>query len=1632
MASYNQSGGGGPDDHLNAMLARLRANHQQGQQAQGERSYKDTEDLSRLALSLNQDYLVSPASEHQDASAADVFPPPAPTPPTSHFSHSHGPQGMSSLGPIGSMPGSLANNTNNSGKQANQSVNLLGLLKFNPSGNKSTLANQTLSQPSPLVHHQSASSLDQSMNFPHGGLQPTLHAPVPISGDPQGYLASLMKGDSQTESMRADDQAQPSAPAPPEWNSGNPADETQAYLLSLLQKKKPSQTDEPYLAESSSHPDLSAHSNASKEHNNGDLSELLRREQPQLASQDSHYSLQAELQQQQPYSPSASIKNEYASQSSQNGATRKTTMFDYNNPFEDLASYSPQNKASKTSTPGQTAPSIQILKKVPSTTSSPGATESKRHSFQRSHVTSPEHSRQSPSTLRVEHQPGAPEENHKETVSEAIDGLAESADREAQDAIAQMEHEEAQAQIVQDLDEMIRAKSNSEFDEKSELAARDIQRELEKEENSGLLERAMSPSTAQAVRDIVDEAANGHGPVADSWESADADEIVVIEEEPSPVKVYNFPMKPWISISLQENEETRPQFREEVILDIARVKKEFDQIDRNLVSSTKSFIVYGMSKAGGIRVIRQDDGRDAKLFTETKDRIFNIAVSSTPADIHTAQKEAIIGTGISGTVYHILLRNGDKDYIDDAHPEQYGFALPPISTHEGDAPGGVLKTRARTSCAHPEYFAVGRGKTISIIWPSYIMKHKLFKPGHDRVVDTEKLSKQCSLRINTGKAGKDFTFSQDDSTIVSLDKSGRVKFWDVRDLTAVDEGSDPRFPMPAQTSLEVREPLMTLTTTPEGEKAWPTSVLLLDKQRPYQKRCALRYMIVGMKQNHTLQLWDLALGKPVQEFNLPHSKESDAVCSVMYHPPTGMIVVGHPTRNSVYFLHLSAPKYTIKGLSQVDYVQKLVAKDASIPEPDSTAVISGVREYSFANKGVIRSLDMLGTPSAELEKDEQTLFELYVMHSKGVSNICIKQSELGWTRDNKVIAPVDAIETGIVKITKLKELPSTQPAEPQPAEDPTTLPIRIATRPNLKENLSPQPQPGSGQEDANRKSADDLTTSRQQPERKAAEVPVTPNNQTEKSDRRSRKKREKAAAAAAAAAVAAADKQSNSQDPIQSTSSAHSPRVGPTMSKNEAKSSASSQSNALPDSLQSAVKQIEMTLSSVVEAALVENRQKMDNDLRNRDQTFNKSQLDLLDSVSATLDDNVSRLLTRTISDKVEEYVVPAVNELITRTITEQLARTVTEQIDSKVSGRISHAVQNQMQKLLPAAVSQAIQKPELAKVVTEKIGQSLSVNIEKTFMDALHKTVTPNFTRMAATAAGQAVDDVRRQAAEHIEDLEHKIRADSNKIDQLTALVTRLSDTVSSMAATQAQFHEAFLKMQQPASRERPSREVSHSQYSQASQGPSYSNLQAQQNYPSPSAHSNNQMMLRNAAGSNSSKDHDLDRKVADIGNLVERGELEAALVKWLQSDRKDDIFKTYLIKLDANSLNELSPLVSLAAIAELARELDGQCLREKVAWMEIIIRSMHGTLPHIVGPQTADHPQAPRLITSELQESQVREVVPNILGGCVSQIEQLFMRISHISPQEPILRHLSQMMSMANQIVDFASKPNMNLGGY
>jgi hypothetical protein len=759
---------------------------------------------------------------------------------------------------------------------------------------------------------------------------------------------------------------------------------------------------------------------------------------------------------------SAATENiQFTKENASEGTPKSQGLFTYVNPFEQLAASSPRVRTPKNTTPGPASSgsaSIQILRRHGE------GSDNKRKMDERSNISSPAQSNSKrklgapsqassgpPTPLpdgrtQLEALIGIGASGNKETVADALSEVGDKVDKQVQEAIARAEHDENQAAIEKDLHDMLKSNTEQEFEENAQVAAKSIKKELDKDENSHALDDLPTP-IADFVKDVVDDTAQGH--IADSWESADAEDSPVKEDEENSVKVHNFPMKPWTSITIKETEEARPTFRDEVVMDIARLKKDFDQIDRTLVTASNNFIAYGLSKKGGIRVIRQEDGRDGRLFTETNDRIFSVVVSASQAEL----KDAIIGTGISGTVYWALVKDGSGDHIEESNIEMHGFAIPPIQTPDNESPGGVLKTRARKSSTHPGFFAVGRGKAIHIIWPSVIMKSCL-KNGKDRIVDTDKYLAQYSLKVNTGKAGKDFAFSEDDSTIVSLDKAGRVKFWDVRGLTKTDDRGRPA---PELKQMEIKDPLVTFTTTPAHEKSWPTSVMLVDKLRPYQRGGALRYLIVGMKQNHSLQLWDLALGKPVQEIHLPHSKESDAVCSVLYHAATGMIIVGHPTRNSIYFLHLSAPKYNLpKSVTQAEYMQKLVTNDPSLSKPDSTAVISGMREYSFENKGSLRSLDILQSPSssADIPGESATLFELYAMHSKGVTCITIKQAELGWTLDNKVINPVSAEKEDIISIHSLKEIPVAPTPEVAEAAPQPSAPTRIIPRPASKEPAS--------------------------------------------------------------------------------------------------------------------------------------------------------------------------------------------------------------------------------------------------------------------------------------------------------------------------------------------------------------------------------------------------------------------------------------------------------------------------------------------------------------------------------------------------------------------------------------------------
>ncbi|KEY70460.1 hypothetical protein S7711_08836 [Stachybotrys chartarum IBT 7711] len=1431
----------------------------------------------------------------------------------------------------------------------------------------------------------------QSQNWPS-----LIHQPAPTGADPSGLLAALMRGAQEADDSPRQAPALPSAAPSNAFGNGEPTADTRSYLLNLLNRPKPSQGEVPLLTEAPPSNDLDPET--PEPHNDN----ARYYDQYQQHQHPSHYNPQQyqQAQHQQHLEQQSQRSNSYVDvqhppsnvESFSYPSTTQESQADvsalYQQLMGSLAHASPQRDAAL---PSNAAPPFQVLKKDHGSPAGSHHTDPHRPGSGRSPLTSPpvqvrravdrasslashhsfqsHHSHHSPQSSRhsVKDTPPTAEfdgysEKHNGTVAEAVSEIAEQVDHDAREALERAE----QARSQPDAPEI--AAADAELLATAHIVEKqihDIKKDLENDPEYDAMEQVLVKDIEESVQNIVDDVQG----VADSWESADQEEIVVIEEkEAPPVKVYNFPMKPWISISLQEDDGlNRREFREESIMDIARLKKEFDQMDRNLYTASQAYMAYGMSKQGGLRVIRQEDGKDAKVFTDTKDRIFNLGMSVTPSDYDGVHKESIIGTGVSGTVYWVQIKDGDKDHIEDTHLEQYGFALPPITSQEGDAPGGVLKTRARASTAHPEYFAVGRGKSINLIWPSYIMQNNLFKAGHDRVVDTEALFQQCSLKINTGKAGKDFTFSQDDTVVVSLDKSGRIKFWDVRDLTATKEGSDPRAPLPAQLNLEVKEPLLTLASTPEGEKAWPTSVLLLDKQRPYQKRCALRYMIVGMKQNHTLQLWDLALGKPVQEFNLPHSKESDAVCSVMYHPATGMLVIGHPTRNSVYFAHLSAPKYNLKSVSQAEYIQRLVVQDSSIPQPDSTAVISGVREYSFASRGILRSLDILCNPAMAQESDEPTLFELYAMHSKGVACLLVKQGELGWSKDNKVLDPVDAVAEGIVLVSKLK---SPQPAEPTTASELPT--VRIANRGAPKETLQATPV----QSDAPQRGPESVTPVKVKSESKETETPVQSskeNNQPEKPERKSRKK--KSAAAAAAHAEGATNGSSTHATPSNKTDNSK--------GANNAASGGIS-SEALEAAIAGAESRLNASLSDQFKSSLKNLHHKIDDGVRTRDESFNQHQLKLLDMVSEVLNENTQKVLESLIHQQFIDLVIPAVGE--------KAGKTVTDVLNSKLQPAVTESVHKEIQSNLPHALNRALRSGDFINTISDRVSASVTPSVQNEVLATLTQRMNPLLSSIATQTAQGVTGELRQQYRDQMELMKAQHAADTAKIDQLMSYVTSLTEMVTTMAASQSALQAEFLKFKQQPVHELPgisgasgpqppatnysaglaqgynshiNNPPSHHSSFAAPQPPSHGQplvgspqymRGSQQHMSSPQAsaaaseHVGSVSGVSGLAGayakqmtkSDAEAEHDLVQRIRGIEVAIQEGRLQEAMIQWIQSGREEEIFRRCLSRFPPSKFENLPSLILLVVIATIAKDLKpNPRLKEEIDWLEMAVRA-------------------------------------------------------------------------------------------
>ncbi|KAL6707058.1 hypothetical protein ACN47E_004810 [Coniothyrium glycines] len=1210
--------------------------------------------------------------------------------------------------------------------------------------------------------------------------------------------------------------------------------------------------------------------------------------------------------------------------------------FTYVNPFDKLEAASPRHRTPVQDTPRSRAPRVEILK--------------------------PKHI--------LEAAPASPEpvaSHSHETVAEAVTDLGEQVGHQIEQALAEAEVTSAAQTAAEDLT----AEDMEEIAEAVVDVATQIKQEFEDPSTAKEIEETLPKPIAAALKEVATDIANGD--VADDWETAEAEESLSKGDDQT-VIVYRFPMRAFASIAVNELPPRSLFFKPELFMDVARLKKEFDQIDRSLVSASKNFIVYALVKKGGFRIIRQENGDYRQAFENHQERIFNIALCASTEESQQSH-ESILGIGVNGTVFWTSLDLSRDDQFGENLDSQ-GLMLPPSPSQDDNTSGGQLKTRAKPSSRHPEFFAVGRGKSIHIVFPKVAAEYARTK---SRICHTEKYLKERSLKILTGKAGKDFTFSEDDTIIVSLDKAGRMRFWDIRTLTEPDLGN-PHSP-PKQ--VEVSETLLEFHTTTPNAKSWPTSVFFFDKDKPHTKGIALRYVMVGMKQNHAFQLWDLGLGKAVQEIHLPHENESDAICSVSFHPRTGIMAVAHPTRNSIFFVHVSCPRYNLPAMSQATYTARLANKSergqAPLPPVNATAIMTSITEYSFASKGQIRSFQMLNEPAGPADVDDPdnaALFELYVMHSKGVCVLRIRRSDLGWKKEGEPIHPKEAEEEGIITLTQLKP--------PQPVTDESSTagdnpaPKSVSDR-SARETIKRDNSNVSKQSMTPEAVVRASTLAKVESKQDAARAAII--NGGEKVDKKKKKRSaETASQASAAPSVAPSIAPSIAPSttvraPPSSYAQAAQVAQAPPSSKSPAppepaivphpvKPSNSADNEAPEWAKQLISKHFQPTTAPAISApAAGIDSKKLEEVVqaeiskgftRELDVMYKRIDQDkrVMNADNGAKQEAILRMVSSTLTENVEGTIRKMVDESMQKVLLPQLLAKASSTLEQSVSNNFKSSLGPQLSKEVPDAVAKALKHPQMFQSLSDQVAKKLTTTFESMVVASVGSVVDPALSKLTGIIEQQIGTQLRQAQTQRHED--------ATKIAQLTETVHTCLETIQAMAATQADLQAQVMKLQQTV------------------------NQTTTQDHPRSSPQ---------AAHPPETQKSPEEMEADAIAQHMSDGNYEQGTMQWLQSSRASELFDLVFIHCNPGYLNQVSPLLALSTGAVVSDSLDRN-LPERLVWLDAVLRS--------VNPSDAE----------------IRDIVPKIMDVICQRLTTAYIQLNESTTGSPLLRRISSLVNRCNEM--------------
>ncbi|KAK6534317.1 hypothetical protein TWF281_005643 [Arthrobotrys megalospora] len=940
--------------------------------------------------------------------------------------------------------------------------------------------------------------------------------------------------------------------------------------------------------------------------------------------------------------------------------------------------------------------------------------------------------------------------------------------------------------------------------------------------------------------------------------------------------IYKFPMKPFSQITFNALPTvTVPGGR---FSDIAKMTRNVDQMDRNLISASPSYIVYATGKSkGGVRIIRQEDGQDVVLMKDSTERTVNVALG---------KENQVLAVGVNGTVLWSEL-DGLDGPMEESVMENRSFLFPPSALQ--DQNGGLTKSRTHLTQSHPKVFAIGRGRFISLIHADAARQYAEEVGGIVKINDSAYHANH-SRTIDTQKVSKEFCFSEDDSTVVTIDKAGKIKFWDVSRLVEFELGEDEAG-YPTETARILTEPVLTRSAVGPGEMYKATSVIFVDKQQPYERRQALRYLIVGLQQNHVIQLWDIAIGRAVQELRFPTSSSgSDGLCSLSYHPKSGVIVVGNPNRNTISFIHLSTPKYNLQPFSQAGFIKAVSEQSPNLPKLDATAIMSSIVEYSLGDRGQLISLEVLDSASSpQLPGDDgkPPIFELYISHTKGLTCLSLSKEDIGFDSNLRVMKGLDALTTGACTLTALLPPAITSPTESSKVEEPKAAIAPIISEPPKPQVSNPPPQ-----------------------KPKAVEVPEEP--VVEKSEEKPPVVNGQGRKAASMSGLGRGKKPRRDVGTVSFAGPAlenDEPPPTPQPKKNkgkdrEEKKVALSTVSISPELLEREVKKIEDAVNTSFTQALSKEigglYRKFDDDRRVQQAASDAKQEAVLRVVSNTL--------TSGLETTVEKILVAHLG---------RLAVDIKSALVENIPAALSDTIVRHMEATVPKTVEKTLASKAVLGNVAETILAPLRLDIDQTIrdnfqqslqtFDAIGDNISKIFTTQLAKQSSQALKEARRVHEE-----------DQQKIAQLTSTVAEMAKTISTLETTTAR----MIEMQQQLLANQEKLAAAAAAATAATSAPVNPSIP-----PTPMTAKSEVELMGD-----------------EIEQMIRRGDFETAMLTWLQSkELQDYYFENIVVKYNPY---DIVPKVSQVVVLTIAASVTGNMetyTDERLAWLEACLSDFH-----------------------------------------------------------------------------------------